>query len=429
MRVIKFHRSGTISLLIINLIASLVLRASASDWPQWRGLHRDGKSDETGLLRTWPEKGPEILWSIEGIGRGHSSPSVKDNTVYVTGMIDRTDYLQAISTEGKVLWKIPIGRGWFEAEKGVRSTPTVDGERIYVISGMGEISCIDAVKAEAVWTVPAFEKFRGEHGQWGIAESLLLIDGKVIYTPAGKETTMVALDKKTGETVWKSESLPDYTGYVSPIQILWGGRKIIANVTANYIFGVDSQDGKILWKYRYSDLDTPTWHPDAPIINIPTPIFHQGNLYVTSGYDHVGVMFTLSGDATDLEFVWKDATLDCHHGGVVLVDGYIYGSNWIDNARGNWVCIEWKTGKTLYETKWQTKGSIIYADGRLYCYEERRGIMALVKPDPKKFSIVSQFRVEAGAGPHWAHPAISNGILYIRHGDTLTAYDIKEPTK
>jgi outer membrane protein assembly factor BamB len=423
----KFYLVVFISLFSLTWITTLAGRVNASDWPQWRGPQRDGKIQETGLLKTWPEQGPKILWSIDGLGRGHSSPSVKDNIVYATGMIDRTDYLQAIDPKGKILWKVPFGRGWFEAEKGVRSTPTIEGERIYVISGMGEISCIDASKAEAVWTVPAFERFQGEYGQWGIAESLLLVDEKVIYTPAGKETAMVALDKNSGETIWKSESLPDYTGYASPILIHWGGREVIANVTANYIFGVDSRNGKILWKYRYSDLDTPTWHPDAPIINIPTPLFHQGNLYVTSGYDHVGVMFRLSADASDIEFVWKDATLDCHHGGVVLVDGYIYGSNWIDNARGNWACVEWKTGKTMYEKKWQTKGSIIYADERLYCYEERRGIVALVKPDPEDFAIVSQFRVEAGVGPHWAHPAISNGILYIRHGDMLTAYDIRDP--
>lgn len=424
----KFMTLSCFSLFLLILITALTARGSTSDWPQWRGPHRDGKSDETGLLKTWPEQGPKVLWSIEGIGRGYSSPSVRNNIVYATGMIDRTDYLHAIDPKGKVLWKIPIGKGWFEAQKGVRSTPTIEEERIYVISGMGEISCIDASKAEPLWTVPAFEKFHGEHGQWGIAESLLLVHDKVIYTPAGKETTMVALDKNSGETIWKSDSLPDYTGYASPILIRWGGNEIVANVTANYIFGVDSRDGKILWKYKYSDLDTPTWHPDAPIINIPTPLFHQGYLYVTSGYDHVGVMFKLSEDASDIAFVWKDATLDCHHGGVVLVDGYIYGSNWIDNARGNWACVEWKTGKTMYEKPWQTKGSIIYADGRLYCYEERRGIVALVKPNPEDFAIVSQFRVEAGAGPHWAHPAISNGILYIRHGETVTAYDIKDPT-
>jgi outer membrane protein assembly factor BamB len=411
----------------LSLVSALGLHAGDADWPQWRGLQRDGKSAETGLLEVWPEQGPSILWSIEGIGRGHSSPSVKGQVVYATGMIDRADVLQAIDRNGKVLWKIPIGRGWFEAEKGVRSTPTVEGDRIFVISGMGEISCIDASRAEAVWTVPAFEKFHGEHGQWGIAESLLVVDGKVYYTPAGKETTMVALDKETGETVWKSESLSDYTGYASPIQISRGGRDVIANVTANYIFGVDARDGRMLWSYRYSDIDTPTWHPDAPIINIPTPLYFRGNLYVTSGYDHVGVMFRLSGDASGLEFAWKDSTLDCHHGGVVLVDGYIYGSNWIDNAHGNWACIEWETGKTMYEKEWQTKGSIIYADGMLYCYEERRGIVALVKPDPDDFEIVSQFRVEAGSGPHWAHPAISDGILYIRHGDTLTAYNITGP--
>ncbi len=237
------------------MTTALAVHSSASDWPQWREPHRDGKSEETGLLKTWPEQGPKILWSIEGIGRGYSSASVKNEIVYATGMIGRTDYLQAIDPKGEILWKIPIGRGWLEAEKG------------------------------------------------------------------------------------------------------------------------------------------------APTINIPTPLFHQGNLYVTSGYDHVVVMFRLSEDASGMEFVWKDATLDCHHGGVVLVDGYLYGSNWLDNARGNWICVEWKTGKTMYETKWQTKGSVIYADGSLYCYEERRGIVALVKPDPGDFAIVSQFRVKPGPGP------------------------------
>ena len=272
----------------------------------------------------------------------------------------------------------------------------------------------------------AFNKFGGHFATWEIAESLLLVDNKIIYTPGGDKTTIVALDKGTGETVWMSESLHDSTAYVSPLLVHYKNKKMIVNVTANYIFGVDARNGKFLWTYKYSDLERPTWHPNAPVINTNTPLYHDGQLYVTSGYNHVGAMLRLSPNADEVTLVWSDSTLDNHHGGVVLVDGYIYGSNWINNSNGNWVCLDWNTGKPMYEKRWNTKGSIIAADGMLYCWEERRGNMALVKPTPKDFEIISSFRVRQGSGPHWAHPVIHEGILYIRHGDVLMAYDISD---
>jgi len=299
-----------------------------SKWAQWRGHNRDGKSGETGLLKQWPPGGPRLLWSIEGIGVGYSSVAVSNNIIYTTGKIDSLDYLTAIDRNGKMKWQMPYGLACRQSFSESRCTPTVEGNRIYMISGQGEIVCIDAENAKKLWSIDAFNKFEGKYGRWEVAESPLLVNEKVIYTPGGDKTTIVALDKNTGKTVWISESLHDFTAYVAPLLIQYGGKKIIVNVTANYLFGVDAVDGKMLWQVKYSDIERPQGHPDAPIINANTPLFHDGQIFVTSGYDHVGAMFKLSEEASEISFVWSDSTLDTHVGGVVHVDGYIYGSNW-----------------------------------------------------------------------------------------------------
>ena len=247
----------------------------------------------------------------------------------------------------------------------------------------------------------------------------------VIYTPGGDKTTMVALNAETGETVWQTKSLKDKSAYASPIVFNHAGRKVIANVTANYIFGVEASSGELLWQYSYGTLEAPPVEWGAPYVNTITPIYKDGYIYTTSGYDHVGALFKLADDGRGISVAWTDKTLDTHHGGVVLVDGYIYGANWINNRTGNWCSIDWKTGKAAYETKWMTKGSIIYADGMLYCYEEKRGNIAMVKATHESFDVISSFQVTQGDGPHWSHPVISDGTLYIRHGKALMAYDIR----
>lgn len=236
---------------------------------------------------------------------------------------------------------------------------------------------------------------------------------------------MVALDKNTGETIWTTMTFNDQSGYVSPILVNYAGKDMIISVSGKYAFGVNAADGNVLWYYNYFSLYPQPAHPMAPLINCNSPIYHDGKIFVTSGYDHTGAMLALNEDGSAVTLAWSQPTLDTHHGGVVLVDGKLYGSNWINNSKGNWVCIDWETGEVAYETEWFSKGSIIYADGMLYCYEERKGNLALVKPGTEGFEVVSSIEIEKGSGQHWAHPVIENGILYMRHGDVLMAYNIR----
>ena len=412
-----------ISLLIIAHHAFLQTSA------QWQGPDRSGVYPESNLLTSWPAEGPALLWSVEGIGKGYSS-AVSDGTrTYVTGMKESNDCLTAIDSRGNILWQVPFGKSWEKSFPETRTTPTVENGRVYVISGNGIMACIDAKDGRIIWSFDAIKRFDGAYGDWGVCESLLLVDDKVIYTPAGPKTTMVALDKNTGGTLWMSESLNDTSAYVSPRLIAYGGKKIIVTIINKYFLGVEAGSGKILWSFDYAALkpekSMQIW-PGAPKTNTNTPLFDQGNIYITGGYNHVGAMFRMAEDVSKVELLWTDTILDCHHGGVVMVDGYIYGSNWVDNSRGNWCCIDWKTGKKMYEEKWLTKGAIIAADGMLYCYEEKTGNLGLVKANPQQFGLVSSFRIPLGNGPSWAHPVIHDGILYVRHGNALMAYAIRK---
>jgi outer membrane protein assembly factor BamB len=422
---LKLKKSAKKLVLVIAfgfcLFAAIGTGIHAADWPEWRGPGRTGVSKETGLLRKWPDGGPELLRSITGIGKGFSSPSIANGVLYVTGTEDNIEFLSAFDLEGNLKWKKDYGKAYSKSNPDARTTPTVDEGSVYVISGTGEVVCFDAASGSIKWSVKALDEFEGKQGSWGTAESPLIIDNKVIYTPCGKKTTIIALDKDTGQTVWASKSLNDQSAYVSPMLVQRDGRNLIAAVTGNYIIGVNPEDGSIEWQIKYTDIP----QPKQKDINAATPLYHDGHIFVTSGYDHTGLMLELSEDASNASVDWWNQDLDTHHGGVVLVDGYIYGSNWINNRNGNWVCLDWNSGKTMYEEEWNNKGSIISAEGMLYCYEEKGGNLALVEASPKGFNIVSSFKITQGKGPYWAHPVISDGLLYIRHGDVLMVYDIK----
>ena len=412
-------------MLLILCLLSVFQTGLAEEIAQFRGPNRNGEFKESGLLQSWPESGPELLWAREDLDRGFSSVSVTDEAVYMAGREGDNEYLTVLDLKGNILWRLRYGKGVRQTYPDTRCTPTVEGDRIYVISGSGEVVCIDGSKRKIEWSIPGYEKFEGEFWQWEIAESPLLVDNKVIYTPGGKKTSMVALDKQTGETIWQTESLKVPSAFVSPILIELEERKIIVGLLTEYIMGVEAETGKFLWTVRYHDIETPTFHEWAPKNNCVTPLYFDGFLFVTSGYDHVGVLFKLLEGGTAIELVWINRDLDNHHGQVVRVGNYIYGSNWLDNSNGNWCCVDWTTGETKWETNWITKGSVSFADGKLYCYEERRGNLTLAQPSPDKFDIVSSFRITMGSGPHWTQPVIRNGVLYIRHGDVLMAYNIK----
>lgn len=403
--------------------------AHSQEISQWRGPVRDGHYPGTGLMKEWPPEGPPLLWSCPGIGKGYSSAVSDGSMVYVTGMRDSTDYLTSINNKGEIVWQVPFGPSWHSSFPDTRCTSTLENGKLYVLSGFGTIGCFNALDGKAYWQFDAAGKFGAAFGTWGVCESLLLVDDMVIYTPAGARTSMVALNKNTGETIWESESLNDTSAYVSPRLIKYGNQRVIVTIMANHLIGVDPANGRILWKYNYAALkpeeSVKVW-PGAPQTNTITPLYHDGSLYITGGYNHVGAMFTLAPDAASITLAWTDTLLDCHHGGVVLHDGYIYGSNWKDNSRGNWCCIDWKTGKAMYEQKWQTKGSIIASDGMLYIYDEKNANVGLLKPGPEKFELAGSFKAPLGKGPSWAHPEIRDGILYIRRGDVLMAYDIRK---
>ena len=393
----------------------------ADDWPQFRGPSRDGKSAETHLLRKWPRQGPTLIFSIKGVGQGYSTPAVADRMIYVTGLLNNRGIISSLDLQGNLKWAKDYGPEWTRSVPGVRCTPTVDQGRLYIVSGMGAIICYDAKTGNRIWSIDAVEKFGARFGPWGIAESPLIDGNNIICTPGAENATMVALDKTTGKTVWTCKIGDQKSCYCSPILANTPNRRLIVTMLEDVIAGVDAETGKLLWTDAFADYQE---KPNA--INPVSPIYHKGCIYATSGYDDGGVMLELSPDASAVRRKWTETSLDCHHSGVVLVDGHIYGSNYFGVFDGAWVCLDWATGKQMYMNRWANKGPIIFADGMLYCYDEEKGNLALVKPDPSPlgFEPVSTFQITAGTGKHWAHPAISDRVLYIRHGDALMAFDI-----
>lgn len=393
----------------------------ADDWPGFRGINRDGKSAETGLLKKWPKGGPKLLWTKDGIGHGYSSAAIAEGSIYVTGLVETEGLLTALDLKGKVKWKINYGPEWHRSMPGVRCTPTIEDNRVYIISGMGRVSCLDAITGKQIWSVEGVQDHNGKPGPWGIAESALIDRGNVICTPGGDEATVMALDKLSGKLVWTCVVKGQKNACCSPIVIERGGKRIIVTMLEDFTIAIDADTGKLLWKDAHEE-----YQEKVNGINPVSPIYHQGCIFTTSGYDDGSAMLQLNDDGSKFTRKWTETTLDCHHGGVVLVDGFLYGSNYTSVFKGDWACLEWETGKEMYLNQWNNKGSIIFADSMLYCYDEKEGEAALLKPNSAAFEVVSSFKVPYGEGMHWAHPAISDGKLYIRHGDALGVYDIKK---
>ncbi|MCK4880026.1 MAG: PQQ-binding-like beta-propeller repeat protein [Bacteroidales bacterium] len=410
---------------VTALISAQIL--IAQPYSEWREENRTGVSSETGLLKAWPEAGPGLLWTNTDLPKGYSSVSFGKESIFVTGIEEESDVLLSLDMQGNINWKITYGRAWTDSYPDSRCTPTVDGNQVYVSSGFGDLACLNAATGRIIWSSTASETFKGTYGPWGIAESLIIDGDKLYFTPGGPETTTIALNKHNGELIWKTESLNDNPGYVSPVMYEYAGKNYLANVSGRYVFAVDLSDGTIAWSLDHMQVNAEkaiaVW-PDAPAIKCVTPLFYDGQIYITGGYDHGSFMLDLSEKGDAVSLVWTDSVLDVHHGGVVLLDGYLYGSNWLNNSNGNWCCLDWETGKKMYEESWKCKGSVIAAEGMLYIYDEKRGNVGLVKATPGGFELISSFRIEEGSGPHWAHPVIHKGHLYIRHGNALMAYKI-----
>lgn len=408
------QRIGNLIKLVILMTMCCLLSQAAhgnqTPWPQWRGMQRDGHSECVGLLDKWPAAGPKQLWKTEGLGAGYSSVSVTHDRIYTTGQIEKKDYLFAMNKQGRLLWQREIGPGWFKNYASARSTPTVVDKRIYVMTGAGTVGCFEAESGRRLWSVDIVKRFAGRVPRWGMAESLVILSDRLFCTPGGKDASIVALNRHTGETLWTSQGLNDASGYCSPLIVELNHRPILLTMTEKAAIGMDTRDGTVLWRHG---------HVNSFKVNANTPIYRDGRIYVTSGYGKGGELLEVSDQGT-VSVRWSDKTLECHHGGVVLVDGYIYGSA---GKTGKWICLDFNTGRIMYETRGVGKGAVTYADGMLYCYGEN-GKVALVPASPHEHKIVSSFRINSGKGRHWAHPVVADKRLYIRHGEVLMAYDI-----
>lgn len=405
----------TILCIVLALCAGILY---GDDWPQFNGPGLDNISQETGLLKQWPESGPKMLWAKAGFGGGYATVAIADGTIYTTGKVGDNMIVFALNMDGTTKWQVANGPGWGGSLPGVRCTPTIDGEHVYVMSGNGRVVCLQAADGAEVWAVDVKDKYNGQFGDWGYAESLLIDGDKVICTPAGNTVTMVALDKSTGAEIWKSGPLNVAAGYVSPIVMPHGDRHLVIGSTGKGIFGVDAADGELLWNHEQVNVHG---------INAQTPLHHDGHVFTSTGWDTGSVLLKLSEDGAAVTEVWRNKDLDNDFGSVIFLDGHFYGFNWLNNSRGQFVCVEFGSGKTVYAEfppGRTNKGAITWADGMFYCYDEG-GVVWLGTADATgPVQIVSQFRIVNGGDQHWAHPVVSNGVLYIRHGNYLHAFDV-----
>jgi outer membrane protein assembly factor BamB len=398
-------------LIIAILYIALCTSLTAQDVAQWRGPNRDGIYTETGLMKKWPDGGPKLLWHYDELGDGHTSAAVTSNAIYTTGMINGKGNIFAFDLKGKLLWKKEYGTEWAESHNGVRSTPLVVKDKLYFLSAYGKLFCLNRSNGTTLWTVDLVKEYGARNIEWGMTENLLF-DGNILYcTPGGDDASFVALDMNTGKQVWKSKGNDEKSAYCSPMLIKLQNKKIIVTIMQYSICGFDASTGNQLWKSDFT-MD-PDVHPN-------TPVYIDGYLFCTSGYGLGSKMLKLAADGSSVSEVWKDATCDPKTGGVVVLNGRIYGTG--DRNR-KFFCLDWKTGKELFSKRDLTPANIIADDGLLYVYSES-GKVNLVEPLADGFNVISSFAVPFGADPHWAHLVLKDKKLYVRHGTSLMVYDI-----
>ena len=386
-------------------------------WPQWRGPRRDGVSDEKGLLSTWPQGGPKLLWKVAGLGQGYCSPIISRGTIYITGDENETLTIFALDLEGKTKWKTQNGEFWKNPFPGARASCNYSDGHVYHMNAHGRLVCLDAKDGRQVWSVPILERYSSGNITWGISESPLVADGRVFVTPAGLDALMVALDARTGEEVWRTPSLAgEKPSYASAILVdTREGRQIITGGAA-HAFGIDAATGERLW--------TSMHRLDKPVI--VTPSYYQGHVVIPLTNRGSGEFYSLAVDGTDdqVEKKWQHE-LGNPFGSVVCVDGLVVCSSG-RKTRG-WLCLDAETGRIIDMKEGLRHGSSVYADGRFYslCSD---GKMMLLAADQNELRIVSEFDFVTGTGKKdvWAHPVICDGRLYLRYDDTLYCYDVKK---
>lgn len=385
------------------------------DWPQWQGPDRTNLSSETGLLKQWPEGGPKLLWKVGGIGNGYGSVAIRGDRIYVQGGASGKSTVFALDrANGKPVWNAPLGKALDQDRGGgPRGTPTIEGDRIYVLTEDGDLACINDKDAYVLWSRNILRDFGSQNPKWHISESPLIDGEKLIVTPGGRGGSIVALDKATGKNViWRSTDLTDGPGYASCIVYDISGIRTVMNLTADAGVGVRADNGKLLWRYE---------KPANDVANCTTPIYSDNKVFYTSAYGTGCGLLNLTSDnggiKADEAYFSRD--MQNHHGGVVLVKGKLYG---FSNAI--LTCMDFATGTVHWKERSVGKGSVTYADGMLYLLGEGQ-VMGLAEASPDGYREKGRFPIEDKGRPSWAHPVVCGGRLYIRNQDDLSCYDIR----
>jgi outer membrane protein assembly factor BamB len=412
----RINSAATILILLFTFT-----NAYSQNWPSFHGTDRTNKSSETGLLKEWPTGGPALVWTVTGLGDGYSSVSVADGLIFTEGQSGNQSFVFCFDLSGKLVWKKPNGQAWnttlswASSYKGSRGTPTYDNGTVYCLSEEGRLTAFEAKSGIEKWARELTTDFEAEIPEYGYSESVLVDGSNLFVKPAGKKGYQVCLDKLTGKTLWVNTDIPGTIAYNSAIIHEDGGYRQLISASSDYFYGIDSRSGKLLWKFNFVNQRE---------LNLTDAVCFKDYVFITSGYGKGSVLLRLKPAISGLEAeqVWKTDLMDNHHGGVILHNGYLYGSG--SNSKG-WFCLDFLTGKQAWKA--DGKGSVTFADGMLYTLDERSGIVRLVKATPEKYEQTGEFKVpKTDAGMSWAHPVVCGGRLYIRQGDKLFAYNIRQ---
>lgn len=395
--------------ILLMALAHQAVAQSAANWPQWRGPNRDGISKETGLLKQWPAEGPPLVWKASGAGGGYSSFSVANGKLYTMGLRGEREYVIAFDVAtGKEAWSTAHGSAFRnDRGDGPRGTPTVDGDRVYALGGDGDLTALDARTGKIIWSKNVLREFGGRNITWGISESPLVLGDKVLVNAGGPGASIVALNKANGSLIWKSQS--DKAGYSSAIPVEVNGTTQVVFFTGQRAVGLDAKDGRLLWEYG---------KPANNVANVATPIARANRVFISSDYGTGGGVIEIKADNT-AEELWFTKDMRNHHSSSVLIGDYLYGfSSAILTA------IRFDTGEIAWRDRSVGKGSLVYADGNLYCFSEN-GVVGLVEATPTGYKEKGRFRIAQGNLPTWTHPVVVGGRLYLRDQDTIYAYDVR----
>jgi outer membrane protein assembly factor BamB len=395
--------------ILVASISGSAFAQAAGDWPQWRGPNRDGISKETGLLKEWPKEGPKLVWKAQGAGQGYSTLAISGGRIYTLGLRGDREFVIAFDLNtGKEVWATAHGSAFSnDRGDGPRGTPTVDGNNVYSLGGNGDLSDIDAKTGKIIWKMNVLDKFGGKNIIWGISESPLVIGDKVLVNPGGRDASVVALNKKTGDLIWKSQS--DMAGYSSGMPVKVGNTTQVIFFTHNRAVALDLNDGKLLWDYPRAANGT---------ANVATPIIRGNNVFISSDYGTGSGLVEIKADGKGQE-VYFTKEMRNHHSSSVLVGDYLYGfSSSILTA------MKFETGEVAWKNRSVGKGSLVYADGHLYCFSEN-GVVGLVEANPTEYRETGRFTIPQGNLPTWTHPVVAGGRLYLRDQDTIYSFDVK----